>query len=145
MVPKIISVRAELRRTGRRALLASEAALALTAAGIAIRVIPSRRMVWLLGEGGSPHTHAATGPAGLDARRVGFAVERVAALLPWHPVCLPQAVATRWMLTRRGIPNEAHLGVVSTSPFSAHAWVTVDGSVVQGGSVAEPTPLASFR
>jgi Transglutaminase-like superfamily len=139
------SVRPDLRRIGRRAFLATEAALALTVAGIAIRVVPSRRMVWLLGEGGSANVRAATGPAGLHARRVGFAVERVAALLPWHPVCLPQAVATRWMLTRRGIPNEAHLGVVSTSPFSAHAWVTVDGAVVQGGRAAEPTPLASFR
>ena len=138
-------MRAELRRAGRRIVLGTEAALALAAAGIAIRLIPSRRMIWLLGRGERPDAGAAAGAAGADARRVGFAVERVAALLPWHPVCLPQAVATRWMLTRRGIPNEAHLGVVSTSPFSAHAWVTVDGAVVQGGRVAEPTPLATFR
>lgn len=138
-------MRPDLKRLARRAFLATEAALALTAAGIAIRVIPSRRMVWLLGRGGGAEVTVATSPAGLDARRVGFAVERVAALLPWHPVCLPQAVATRWMLTRRGIPNRTHLGVVSTSPFSAHAWVTVNGAVVQGGRAEEPTPLASFR
>jgi hypothetical protein len=34
--------------------------------------------------------------------------------------------------------------VTSTEPPEAHAWVTVDGVVVQGGPVNQVTELASF-
>src|SRR4051794_21744522 len=116
-------MRPGVNRIVRRVRLGTEAAFALIGAGIAIRVLPKSRMASLLGgHAGSPSEYRATTRASVDAQRVGMAVERVAGLLPWHPVCLPQAIATRWMLTRRGIPSEAHLGIVTTKPFSAHAW-----------------------
>lgn len=75
---------------------------------------------------------------------VGRAVTRVARRLPWHPACLPQAVATRAMLRRRGIECVSHVGVVRTEPFQAHAWVTVNGCVVQGSPITHATELARF-
>ncbi len=76
--------------------------------------------------------------------RIGRAVERVATVLPWHPVCLPRALAVASMLRRRGVECRAHLGVTSTAPPEAHAWVTVGEVVVQGGPVDHVTELASF-
>lgn len=70
-----------------------------------------------------------------EAKRVCRAVRKVAAVLPWHPVCLPQALAARAMLRRRGIRPEVHLGVAGVSPLATHAWVSVDGAVVLGGGV----------
>jgi hypothetical protein len=124
--------------------LAAEAAFALAVASVAIRVLDQPRIVRLLGKPVSPEA-LITGPPGADARLVGRAVERVAAHLPWHPQCLPQAVATRWMLRRRGIGCEAHLGVTGTDPLEAHAWITVHGAVVQGGPVRHATEVALLR
>ena len=84
------------------------------------------------------------GPPGAEALLVGRAVARVAHHLPWHPTCLPQALATRAMLRRRGIPCVSHLGVIRTEPFEAHAWVTVNDRVVQGGPIGHATEVARF-
>ena len=118
--------------------------LALVAADIAVRLLPSPRTTGLLGT--PSRQPAAPDPAGgaAQAIRVGRMVERAAAALPWHPVCLPQALATRWLLRRRGIACMSHLGVVSTQPFSTHAWVTVGGTVVQGGGVEVAADIAAF-
>jgi hypothetical protein len=126
----------------RRAGLYVEAAIALMAASVALRAAPRGRASRLLGRprrgergGGETGAGAGAGEVNPRARGVGRAVERVAAVLPWRPSCLPQAVATRAMLMRRGIACEAHLGIISTAPLEAHAWVTVAGHVVTGGRV----------
>ena len=124
--------------------MAVEAAAVLAFASVAVRVLPGGRVTSLLGTvltTEPPPPAAAGGDA--RARGVGRMVERVAARLPWQPKCLPQAIATRAMLRRRGIACESHLGIVSTRPLAAHAWVTVGGAVVQGGPVTA-TELAAF-
>jgi hypothetical protein len=128
-------------RVLRRLPLALEAALSLSAASLAVRVLSHRRIVRLLG---TPVERSArpVGAPGDPASLVARAVTRVAARLPSHPSCLPQAIATRWMLRRRGIDCQAHLGIISTAPFAAHAWVTVSGTVVQGGLVAHTSEIA---
>jgi len=128
----------------RRLPLAAEAALALAVANLAVRLLSQPRIVRLLGE---PVERMAGPPAypGTRARLVAGAVTRVARFLPWHPACLPQAIATRWMLRRRGIECEAHLGVVATEPFAAHAWVSVHGTVVQGGPIGHASEIARLR
>jgi hypothetical protein len=68
----------------------------------------------------------------------------MAAVLPWHPVCLPRAVAATSMLRRRRIECRAHLGVRGDKPPEAHAWVTVGGVIVQGAPIDGVTELASF-
>src|SRR5947208_2523981 len=97
--------RARRRSTGdgSGAREASAAARALTVATLAVRLLSSPRTTRLLGRPAPPDIERPRGRAGVEARRVGHAVERVARVLPWRPVCLPQALATRWMLRRRAI------------------------------------------
>jgi hypothetical protein len=132
------------RRAAARVALGAEAAIALALATAAVRVLPARRQSRLLGQPG-PAGAATGGVPDPRAKRVGRAVERVAGILPWRPSCLPQAIATRAMLRRRRIACEAHLGIVSTSPLAAHAWVTVEGHVVQGGPLRGATEVAALR
>lgn len=117
----------------------------LGAASVRLLWRPQNRTAALLGRARSPGDASPLDQrASAEALRIGRAVERVAAVLPWHPVCLPRAVATASMLRRRGIDCSAHLGVSSTTPPEAHAWVTVGNAVVQGAPVNHVTELASF-
>ena len=120
--------------------------MALAIASFAVRVLPGPRVVRLLGQP-APPSPPPDSPGAHQTRgeQVGRAVERVARVLPWRPVCLPQAIATRAMLKRRRIPCEGHLGVVGTAPFDAHAWITVGDVVVQGGSDTHVTEVAVLR
>lgn len=68
------------------------------------------------------------------ARSVGRLVIRWAQLLPWHPTCLRQALATRRVLEHDGIPSRISLGVRPGSELTAHAWVTVGGIIVNGAA-----------
>ena len=124
--------------------LAMEAVAALSVARLAIRLMSAPRVHRLLGVPGDPSGEPEGSP-GKRAATVARAVTRIATLLPWQPSCLPQAIATRWMLRRRGIRCETHLGIVSTAPFSAHAWVSVEGVVLQGGPVRHITEIATLR
>jgi hypothetical protein len=67
------------------------------------------------------------------ARQIGWAIGRVARVVPWRSDCLIQAAAARWMLRGRQIPSEIHIGVAKpASGFSAHAWVTSGDSFITG-------------
>lgn len=68
-----------------------------------------------------------------EAIRVRWAVETMARVLPWKPVCLPQALAAKKMLHRRGISSTLYLGVDPARDLDAHAWVRVGGTIVTGG------------
>lgn len=118
--------------------------MALTASTLAVRLLDGRRASRLLGQI-TAEDGMHPGASWTDAYLVGRSVELVASWLPWKPRCLPQAVATRWMLRRRDIPCETHLGVIGTDPFETHAWVTAAGRVVQGGPVDHVTELAVMR
>jgi hypothetical protein len=124
--------------------LAIEAALALTLASVSVAIVPDRRTARLLGR---LHANQTGGPssdvAPAQAIRVGNAVEQIAMVLPWHPVCLPRAVAVTAMLRRRRIACRAHLGVVIATR-TAHAWVTVGPTVVQGAPLDGVTEVAAF-
>jgi hypothetical protein len=67
------------------------------------------------------------------ARAIGIAVRRSSRLVP-AATCLPQALATRVMLERRGIPNDLLIGVAKSDAgaLEAHAWVEVGDEVVVG-------------
>lgn len=125
--------------------LAAEAAITLTLASLRLRRRPQSETTALLGDA-APAAAPPAPPTGAsrEAIRIGRAVERVAAVLPWHPVCLPRAVAATSMLRRRGIECRAHLGVKGDRPPEAHAWVTVGGVIVQGAPLDGVTELASF-
>jgi hypothetical protein len=132
--------------TRGRVLLAIEAAASVTVAQMAIMILEPARLMRILGYARAPDGIPAAPVVGQrSARSVVRAVERVADLLPWRPLCLPRAVAARAMLRRRGIPCQLHLGIVAAAPVSAHAWLTVGGHVVQGGPVRRITPLATLH
>jgi hypothetical protein len=110
-----------------------EAAGALTIAGLLLRIFPFARLSRRLG------THMAESPEDeapsltATAGRVQWAVETAARILPWNPVCLPQAVAATRMLQRRGIASTLYLGIDPAADYDAHAWVRVGDVIVTGG------------
>lgn len=138
--------------------LALQCAAALTIASLRIATTPRRRLVTALGTPmaasipPAPDDHRRTldgaTPAEREqlraATRVGRMVTRVANLLPWHPTCLRQALATRWLLTRRRVPSVLHLGVADPASMDAHAWVTVSGFTVVGRQARPFAAVASF-
>jgi len=67
-------------------------------------------------------------------RYVRYIVALAANAVPWSSVCLPNAVAARRMLARRGIGSTMHLGVGfhEGQALHAHAWLEADGIIVTG-------------
>ncbi|WP_428245402.1 lasso peptide biosynthesis B2 protein [Ferrovibrio sp.] len=125
--------------------LALEAAAWLALASPLLLLLPFRHVARWLGDldketevGGDP----------VLSRAVGRAVGRAARHLPWHPMCLPQALAARAMLWRRGIPSTLYFGVRlegAERVMRAHAWVTTGVTGVVGVPAAgEYTVLARF-
>ena len=72
------------------------------------------------------------------AEEVGWAVTRAARHVPFGAVCLPQAMAARVMLKRRGIDSVLHFGarIGLDKPIDAHAWLDAAGVEVTGYPVA---------
>jgi len=147
-----------LRRFGqidnRRRLLLAEAAACLLAARLALVFIPFTRLARHLGTFVPPtdvRTRRVRGAASQDAARlaeaVGWAVTRAARYLPFKAVCLPQAMAARVMLERRGVSSVLHFGAAkgTDKPPDAHAWLDAAGVEVTGYPVAANfTEIACF-
>lgn len=138
----------------RRALLV-EASLLLALARIALLVFPFRVIAARLGVYLPPDTAQArqaligTPANAALASDIGWAVTRSARYLPYKPVCLPQAIAGKFMLRRRGVPSVLHFGAakgdVSAKFFEAHAWLDAAGVEVTGYPVAHNfTEIACF-
>ena len=84
--------------------------------------------------GGATAT-GSTAPALLEPiRRVRLAIARAARNIPTDPNCLPQALAARRMLLRRGIGSSLFIGVErdSDGPRRFHAWLKVGPEWVTG-------------
>ena len=64
---------------------------------------------------------------------------RAARYVPFKAVCLPQAMAARVMLERRGVKSVMHFGAAkgTDKPLDAHAWLDAAGVKVTGYPVAE--------
>lgn len=78
-------------------------------------------------------------------------VARAASVTPWACRCLPQALATRHLLARRGISGQLFLGVRTgeggglAQGFGAHAWLVCGDVVVCGASGHEDyTVISAF-
>jgi hypothetical protein len=65
--------------------------------------------------------------ATLRAARIGRAVERTLAALPFDGRCLVRSLVLTRMLARRGIDATFVLGVRAKPTFLAHAWLERDG------------------
>ena len=63
----------------------------------------------------------------VDGIRLGRAVSKALAPLPFDSRCLVRSLVLTRMLARRGIPSRLVIGVEPGPDFSAHAWVEADG------------------
>jgi len=148
------SIRRPLRRFAqvgwRRRALVAEAVTGLLLARLALIAVPFPTLARRLGAfvpPSDPRATQARKPGMPDeahvAREVGWAVTRSARYVPFKAVCLPQAMAARVMLSRRGIASVMHFGAAKNTtsdehkPLDAHAWLDAAGVEVTGYPVAE--------
>ena len=112
----------------------------LALASAALRLVPFRRLTVWLGPVLPPGPRANITPTAAQERqawRVGAAVVRAARTLPWDAPCLPQAMAAKAMLARRGLRTSLHLGAMpgeGEARISAHAWLMFGSRTVTGRS-----------
>ena len=129
----------------RRALL-PEAVTYLLVARLALIFVPFPQLARRLGSFVSP-TDPRAAPAATEpdsevarlAQEISWAVTRAARYVPFKAVCLPQAMAARVMLKRRGVKSVMHFGAAkgALKPLDAHAWLDAAGVEVTGYPVAE--------
>lgn len=129
-------LRALTALSGSEKLLVAEAGIGLLCSAIAVKVLPFRHTIRIIGlSDGSAPTDVTHGQLAA-AERVGWAVRGVAARTPWTNTCLMQATAGAALLRRRRIPAELRLGVVKDAAvpegLTAHAWLTCGGLVLTG-------------
>jgi hypothetical protein len=139
----------KLRRFGeigpRRRALVVEAAFWLLAARIALIAVPFPRLARQLGSFVPPTdervARVARDCSAADAslaEEISWATVRAARHVPFRAVCLPQAMAARIMLRRRGVASVLHFGAAkgADKPIDAHAWLDAAGVKVTGYPVA---------
>lgn len=128
----------------RRRVLLAEAMLCLLGARLALVFIPFPRLAGHLGQLVPPEAAGSdsVAPAAREAQTaadIGWAVSRAARYVPVRAVCLPQAMAARLMLRRRGIASTMHFGAARgrERPLDAHAWLDAAGVEVTGYPVGK--------
>ena len=119
-----------LARSRSERLLLLEAAGWLAVSRLAVLLLPFRRIAPRLGQ----HMIESDFESSDDAlsRNIGWAVEAAARHVPWQAVCLPQAMAAKAMLRRRGIDCTLYLGVVTDEELKAHAWLRAGSRIITG-------------
>jgi hypothetical protein len=144
------SIRRPLRRFAqvghRRRALVIEAVVYLLLARLGLIFVPFPKLARRLGSfvpPSDPRALAAREQGPLEqarlAEEVGWAVTRSARYVPFKAVCLPQAMAARVMLKRRGVDSVLHFGAArgAAKPLDAHAWLDAAGVEVTGYPVAK--------
>jgi hypothetical protein len=105
-----------------------------------IRAMPFRHLRRWLGPIGAMSARPLQSERDLHAvRQTRRWVRQVAAHAPFRAVCLPQAMAARWMLARRGIGSELYIGTrragADARPdhrLDFHAWLLCNNLYVTG-------------
>jgi hypothetical protein len=124
------------RRTGLERWMLIEAFLLLGAARAALIILPFKWLAATLGRHMEEAGKEMKPSASSCARMVGQAVCAVANYTPWKSVCLPQAVAAKWMLQRRRIAGTLYLGVAKDGSkpqeLAAHAWLRCGSLILTG-------------
>ena len=116
----------------RRLLL--EALALLCWARFLIRVVPFRRIAPHLGSAMTESPVEVSEEERRLAFRIAWAVQAVARNVPLGFVCLPQAIAAKWMLRRRRLPSTLYLGLQRDDELklTAHAWLRVGNTILTG-------------
>jgi hypothetical protein len=78
------------------------------------------------------HPQAAKSPADVD--RIVWAVSAAGRVVLGDKPCLPLAMASQWLLRRRGVVTDLRIGVMrgDSGRLEAHAWVELDGRILIG-------------
>ena len=132
------------RIPGAERRLVMEAVLALGLARLLVLFVPFRHIVRMLARiPRNPKSGANLSVNALAHKAVTIAARNV----PWNAVCLPQAIATKLMLARRGYRSTLHLGVGRNDAggLIGHAWLDAGGMTVVGDAGKESvTQVGSF-
>ena len=125
-----------------------EATSWLIGASVLVSFMPIRWWHRLLGTQvkGAPVTQEG-GPLPTTVAGCARWITTAANHLPWRPLCLPQAVALRWMLRRRGYRPIVVLGVrrqEGKRGVDAHAWLVEGERVAIGGDIKPFSVLCHF-
>jgi Transglutaminase-like superfamily len=132
------------RLNGYARSIALEAAAALTATWIGLRLMGFRRwqavLSWF-----APIPATRSNSAALAAAREIARLEQAAARrLFFRANCLQQSLALWWLLRRRGISADLRIGArKEAGRFEAHAWVELDGTILNDVA-AELAPFVPF-
>ena len=68
------------------------------------------------------------------AMRIAAVVDVALRRGPFSGTCLERSLSLWWLLRRRGVESDLRLGVRRDGEFEAHAWVEVDGVVLNDRS-----------
>ena len=129
----------------RRGLLLA-AAWWLLVARAALLVVPFPRLARVLGTFVPPsdqRVRQAQSSTALGQSRIAedvrWAVTGAARHVPFRAVCLPQAMAARMMLARRGVGSVLHFGAAKDvhAQLYTHAWLDAAGVEVTGYPIAK--------
>ncbi|HVU32164.1 MAG TPA: lasso peptide biosynthesis B2 protein [Opitutaceae bacterium] len=120
----------------RRRGLFCEAFGLLCWARLLIRLVPFRGLAPRLGKAQAESSSELTVNAQRTALDVAWAIGAATRHAPLRFVCLPQALAAKWMLRRRGIANTLYLGIAAgretESAMTAHAWLRSGDKIITG-------------
>jgi hypothetical protein len=122
--------------------LVAKAGAALTAASIAVALLPFRRAIALGGRPvGKPRDSATVAD-------IVWAVEAWSRRMPWRTKCIEQGIAAQRLLRSAGFDARLHYGARhagAKAALEAHVWVTIDGKPVIGGEEARDfAEIASY-
>ena len=126
-----------LRRLARLKWLI-EATVALGVARLFVKFVPLRKWRNTVQESldteAMPRATELTEHQASLAQTTRFWIRRARRKAPFEAVCLPQALAARWMLKRRGVPTELYFGAKrdDQSKLNLHAWLIAGGEYVTG-------------
>jgi hypothetical protein len=136
-----------LRHDGRRRWLLCEALACLCWAKLLLLLVPFRWVAPLLGKPQTESPPAITSGERDLVLRVAWAVQSAAKHVPLGFVCLPQAMAAKWMLRRRHLASTLYLGVARPDEvkFTAHAWLRAGDKILTGRAESRThTAIATF-
>ena len=130
-----------LRMSGADRRCVCEAMLVLGLAQLVVKLPFGFIVPWLAR---SPGTKPCDPASALKVRK---AVTTAARNMPWNAVCLPQAIAAKAILARRGCGSTFYLGAGTDArgKLIGHAWLVAGPTVVVGwASIPDVTPVARF-
>lgn len=113
------------------------ATLALLRARIILARVSIRGMIKALEEGQSAQNDTPLTTHQMNwLSQMSWALQSAASHLPWRTDCLVRVIAADWLLRRKGLQPEFHLGAGKDDNgiFMAHAWLRCRGIEVTGGA-----------